>query len=46
MHIDCEPNIFTINGHSVPIKTMSKAYIHQKIEFAHSQRAEKVMPAQ
>jgi len=25
--------IFTINGHSVPIDKLSKAYTHQKIEF-------------
>jgi len=38
--------IFTINSHSVPIKKLSKAYNHQKIEFARSQHGEKVMPAQ
>jgi len=38
--------IFTINGHSVHIEKLSKAYTHQKIEFTRSQRDEKVMPAQ
>ena len=38
--------IFTINGHSVPIEKLSKAYTHQKVEFIRSQRGEKVMPAQ
>ena len=28
--------IFTINGHSVPIEKLSKAYTHQKIEFTRS----------
>ena len=31
---------------TVPIEKLSKAYIHQKIEFTLSQRGEKVMPAQ
>jgi len=38
--------IFTINGHSVPINKLDKAYTHQKIEFTRSQRGEKVIPAQ
>ena len=38
--------IFIINGHSVLIEKLSKAYTHQKIEFTCSQRSEKVMPAQ
>jgi len=38
--------IFTINGHSVPIEKLNKAYTHQKIEFTCSQRGEKVIPAQ
>ena len=38
--------IFTINGHSVPIEKLSKAYTHQNIEFTRSQRGEEVMPAQ
>ena len=38
--------IFTINGHSVPIEKLSKAYNHEKIEFTRSQHGEKVMPAQ
>ena len=37
--------IFTINGHSVPIEKLSKAYTHQKIEFIRSQRGEKVISA-
>ena len=37
--------IFTINGHSIPNEKLSKAYTRQKIEFTHSQRDEKVMPA-
>ena len=28
--------IFTINGHSIPTKKLSKAYIHLKIEFTRS----------
>ena len=46
MHPDHKSNNIVINGHSVPIKQLSKAYTHQKIEFTHSQRGEKVMPAQ
>ena len=38
--------IFTIDGHSVPIEKLSKAYTHHKIEFTRSQHGEKVMPAQ
>ena len=38
--------IFTINGHSIPIEKLSKAYTHQKIELTRSQRGEKVTPAQ
>jgi len=38
--------IFTLNGHSVSIDKLNKAYTHQKIEFTHSQRGEKVIPAQ
>ena len=38
--------IFTINGHSVPIEKLSKAYTHHKIEFTRSQHGEMVMPAQ
>jgi len=38
--------IFTINGHSVPIDKLYKAYTHQKIEFTRSQRGENVIPAQ
>ena len=38
--------IFTINGHSVPIQKLNKAYTHQKIEFTRSQRGHKVMYAQ
>ena len=38
--------MFTINGHSVSIEKLSKAYTHQNIEFTRSQRGEKVMPAQ
>ena len=37
--------IFTINGHSVPIEKLSKAYMHQRIEFIHNHHGEKVMPA-
>jgi len=35
--------IFTINGHSIPIDKLNKAYTHQKIDF---QSGEKVIPAQ
>jgi len=35
--------IFTINGHSVPIDKLNKAYTHKKIEFIRSQRGEKVL---
>jgi len=38
--------IFTINGHSVPIDKLNKAYTHLKIEFIRSQRGEKVISAQ
>jgi len=38
--------IFTISGHSVPIDKLNKAYTHQKIEFTHSERGEKVILAQ
>ena len=38
--------IFTINGHSVPIEKLSKAYTYKRIKFTRSQRGEKVMPAQ
>ena len=38
--------IFTINGHSVPIEKLRKAYTHQKIKFTRSQRGEKIMSAQ
>jgi len=38
--------IFTINGHSVPIDKLNKAYTHQKIYFTHSQCGEKVILAQ
>ena len=38
--------IFTINGHSVPIEKLNRAYIHQKFEFTRSQRGEKVIPSQ
>ena len=37
--------IFTINGHLVPIKKLSKTYTHQKIEFTCSQRGKKVVLA-
>ena len=30
--------MFTINGHSVPINKLDKAYTHQKIEFTRSQQ--------
>ena len=33
--------IFTINGHSVPIDKLNKAYTYQKIEFTRSQRGER-----
>jgi len=38
--------MFTINGHSVPINKLDKAYTRQKIEFTRSQRDEKVIPTQ
>ena len=38
--------IFTINGHSVPMEKLNKAYTHQTIEFTCSQCGEKVIPAQ
>ena len=38
--------IFTINGYSVPIEKLSKAYTHQKIELTCSQHGEKVMSSQ
>jgi len=38
--------IFTINGHSVSIEKLSKAYTHQKIEFACNQLGDNIMPAQ
>ena len=38
-----DPIIFMINGHSVPVEKLSKAYTHHKIEFTRSQRGEKVM---
>jgi len=36
--------IFTINGHSIPIEKLSKAYTHQKIKFTRSQHGENVTP--
>jgi len=38
--------IFTINGHSVPINKLDKAYTRQKIEFTRSSRGEKIIPTQ
>jgi len=38
--------IFTINGQSVPIEKLNKAYTHKKLEFTRSQRGENVIPAQ
>ena len=38
--------IFIINGHSISIEKLSKAYTHKKIEFTRSQRGEKVTLAQ
>ena len=38
--------IFIINGDSVLIDKLNKAYTHQKIEFTRSQGGEKLIPAQ
>ena len=38
--------IFTISGHSVPIKKLSKTCTHQKINFTCNQHGKKVMPVQ
>jgi len=38
--------IFIINGHSISIEKLSKAYTHKKIEFTCSQCDEKIMHAQ
>jgi len=38
--------IFTINGHSIPIDKLNKAYTHKKIKFTRSQHGEQVMPTQ
>ena len=38
--------IFTINGHSVPVLKLAKAYTHKAMEFTRSQRGERVTPTQ
>jgi len=37
--------VFTINGYSVPINKLNKAYTRQKIKFTRNQRGERVIPA-
>ena len=41
-----EQIIFTINGHSVPVQKITKAYTHQTMEFKCSHHGDRVTPTQ